>query len=160
MKGHNLLEDLRRIFMRHGLLSQFSEQEPLLIWDRVVGENIRRITAPLYVKSETLYVEVASHVVGQELSLMKELLLRKINGGLGEERLKDIKFKIGKRKQQKQDRSSIEGVSLSAEEQHNIEQIVATVADARLKEALKAFMVTIKKVEKVREQVEKRQDRQ
>jgi len=152
VKGSNLLEELRQIFVRHGLSSQFSEQQPLLIWDRVVGENIRRITAPLYVRSSVLYVETPSHVVSQELSLMKELLLRKLNEALGEERLKDIKFKVGKIKHYKQEGSSLEGVSLSVEEQEKIKQIVAKVEDAKLKEALERFMVTMKKVEKVREQ--------
>ncbi len=149
---------LRQIFTRHGLAEEFQEQEPLFLWEEAVGERIARLASPLRVREGILFVEVKSHVLAQELSLLKEDYIRKLNRLLGEERVRDIRFRVGigvglegegaPRAQEPPPR--LEEVSLNPEEQEEIDGLVREIEDERLKEALRAFFLTERRIERLR----------
>lgn len=147
------MEVLRRIFTAHGLGEEFREQEPLFLWEEAVGEQIARLTAPLRVREGIIFVEVSSHVLVQELSMLKEEYIRKINELLGEARVRDIRFRVGQTlRQQEEEAIKLEEVLLSAEEQEEINHLVSDVEDERLREALRAFFITERRIEKLREE--------
>jgi hypothetical protein len=147
---------LRRIFTAHGLAEEFREQEPLFLWEKAVGEQVARLAKPLRVREGTIFVEVESHVLAQELNMLKEEYIRKINDLLGEERVRDIRFRVGgplrERVGATQASPLLEEVPLSAEEQEEIEHLVSDVEDKRLREALRAFFITERRIERVREE--------
>jgi len=146
---------LRRIFTTHGLAGEFHEQEPLFLWEEAVGEQIARLTTPLRVREGTIFVEVQSHVHAQELSMLKERYIKKINELLGEERVRDIRFRIsagGVLRGEGKEPVELEEVPLSAEEQEEIVHLVSDVEDARLREALRAFFITERRIEHLREE--------
>jgi len=149
-----ILEVLRRIFTAHGLAGEFHEQEPLFLWEEAVGEQIARLTTPLRVREGIIFVEVQNHVLAQELNMLKEEYIKKLNELLGEERVRDIRFRIGRggvlREQEEEVR--LEEVPLSAAEQEEIEHLVSDVEDERLREALRAFFITERRIEHLREE--------
>ncbi len=71
MREHHLLE---------GLLSgpAWEEQQAVLRWRAVVGENLARLARPLYVEKGTLHLAVTSPVVATELRLWTEELLNRL----------------------------------------------------------------------------------
>ena len=146
---------LRQIFTSHGLAEEFREQEPLFLWEEAVGEQVARLTVPLRVREGTIFVEVQSHVIAQELSMLKEGYIRKINNLLGEERVRDIRFRVGAGgvlRQREEEAIRLEEVPLSAEEQEEIEHLVSDVEDGRLREALRRFFITERRIERLREE--------
>jgi rubrerythrin len=144
---------LRRIFTAHGLGEEFHEQEPLFLWEEAVGERIARLTTPLRVREGIIFVEVSSHVLAQELSMLKEEYIRKINELLGEERVRDIRFRVGQALRQREEEAiKLEEVPLSAAEQEEIAHLVSDVEDERLREALRAFFITERRIERLREE--------
>ncbi len=94
-EGAITLRDIRTLFERLGLAESFHEQEPLLLWPQVAGSQISRLTRPLRVRQGVLYVEAANHAVAQQLSLLKDAYLSKLNALLGEPRLRDLRFRVG-----------------------------------------------------------------
>ncbi len=153
------LREIREIFARYGLAEQFREQEPLFYWEEAVGERLARIARPSRVHKGTLYVEVTSPVQARELELLKERIIKRLNERLGEERIKELRFRAtgiiepserpgpGPRT-----RVRVEEVPLSAEEREEIEQLVSGVEDERLREALRALLITERRIAKLREE--------
>ena len=64
-------------------------------WDRAVGETIARNAQPAAFRGSTLVVKVSSSVWRQELRYLKSTIIDKINAALGQECVKEIKFKVG-----------------------------------------------------------------
>ena len=93
--SHISLSDLRAFFRKQGLADDFAEQAPMLVWFRIAGEQMNRLTRPLRVRGDTLYVEVANSVVAQQLNLLKDDYLERINARLRERQLSDLRFRVG-----------------------------------------------------------------
>lgn len=149
-----LLGTLREIFAHHGLAEEFREQEPLFLWEDAVGERIARLASPLRVREGIVFVEVKSHVLAQELSLLKEEYIRKLNRLLGEERVRDIRFRVGASaagaELEAESPPRLEEIQLSPKELDEIEHLVSDLEDSRLKEALRAFFIKERRIEKAR----------
>jgi len=65
------------------------------VWKSVVGQPISDNAKPFAVKGSLLLVHVSSSVWLHQLQFLKTDLLEKLNHGLKNERIEDIKFKIG-----------------------------------------------------------------
>jgi hypothetical protein len=143
------MKELESIFIRHGLKEEFEVQRPLFIWREVVGESISRITLPLIVRDGVIQVMVESPVVSHELNLLKEKYIKRINERLGEERIVDIRFRIG-RLRPKERKLKPDEVSLSQSDYEEIESIVAGVEDKKLRDSLRGLIIAAWKLRKVR----------
>ena len=62
------------------------------IWDEVVGKNISKNTEATDVKHGVLVVKVSNSAWRQELLFKKEEILEKINGRIGNNLIRDIRF--------------------------------------------------------------------
>jgi predicted nucleic acid-binding Zn ribbon protein len=143
------LSEIHQIFFRHGLGEEFFEQEPAIIWAAVVGARIARLTQPIWVRDGVLFVEVFSHAAQQELSFLQEEFKQKLNQALGEERVSEIRFRVGPRPE---DGGSLKPpeAALAPAELAEIDAAVSTVESPALRDALAAWMAAVKKREKVR----------
>jgi predicted nucleic acid-binding Zn ribbon protein len=65
------------------------------VWEKAVGPPISDNAKPFAVNGALLLVHVSSSVWLHQLRFLKTELLEKLNHGLKNERIKDIKFKIG-----------------------------------------------------------------
>jgi len=75
----DLLGDLLE---RQGLATQIRRMGALDAWKEAVGEKIARVTRARAVAASTLFVEVRSSAWLNELSLMKDALLERVNAAL------------------------------------------------------------------------------
>jgi len=79
------LTDQRQLYWlqnlaRHwGLGDVLTGQRALLYWATAVGPRVAQFTRPLYVDGTTLHIAVASSVVANELRMMEETLLRRLD---------------------------------------------------------------------------------
>lgn len=54
-------------------------------WEKIAGKAISKRTRKVYIKNRTLYVELSSAVVRNELMMMKETLLERVNENAGKD---------------------------------------------------------------------------
>ena len=66
----------------------------LLAWSRVVGEPLSRLTWPLAFKDGVLWVGTGDHVLAHQLAYQRGTLVRRINRELGEDRVREIRFRV------------------------------------------------------------------
>jgi predicted nucleic acid-binding Zn ribbon protein len=62
-------------------------------WEDIAGKEIAKRSRPQKFVRKTLYVSVTSSTWANELSLMSEELIKKINSFAGEEVVKTVRFK-------------------------------------------------------------------
>jgi len=77
-----------------GIKKGIERQRAIVIWDKVVGRDIRKHTKPRYVRGKKIWVDVDDPIWIQQLSFLKSKILKKLNIELGEERIVDIIFKL------------------------------------------------------------------
>jgi hypothetical protein len=146
------LETIREIFQRNGLGEEFREQEPLLFWSRVAGEPLARLTDPMRVSQGVLYIEVNNHVIAQELSLMKDAYIKKINELLGESRVQDIRFRVRTNSpSQTMTPPDESGIQLSLLEREEMERVLDELEDPQLREAFAGLMNALAVADRARQ---------
>lgn len=62
-------------------------------WEEIVGAEICKKAKPERITRGILYISVTTSTWANELSLMSEQLIKKINSFIGEEVVKNIRFK-------------------------------------------------------------------
>ena len=67
----------------------------LSLWSKVVDEKIGKQTEAVKIRNRTLYVSTRSPAWAQELSFLKDKIIKKFNEQAGEEAIQDIKFRGG-----------------------------------------------------------------
>ena len=77
-----------------GIKKGIERQRTLLLWDEVVGKEIREHTSPRYVRGKKLWVDVDDPIWIQQISFLKSKILEKLNKKLEGERIVDIIFKL------------------------------------------------------------------
>ncbi len=113
-------------------------------WKEIVGEPISLHTQPYAIRNRILFVEVSHSTWMQQLQFLKPSLLGKINAYLGESRIEDIRFKVGKipamvtrvpeRKEKSQE-------SLSRKTTDQIERLLRNISDAEVRKGFKELFL-------------------
>lgn len=143
---------LEKVLAKYGLLEQYREQEPALIWDRLMGERVSRLARPIWVHEGVLFVAVPNHVVQHEFSLMREEFRKRLNSALGAERVKEIRFRVESFPKPRS-ALSLDAIELSPEEERAIEQVVQDISDPGLRSVMTQLMRKAKKMEKARQKL-------
>lgn len=169
------LGELAQLFARWGLAEEFREQLPLFLWEEAVGPKLAQLTRPLRVREGVLFIEVQSPVLAQELELLKERYLKRLNELLRtrwpQDRsrpspVEDLRFRVSglisdseqarepKGQPQPQGRPpSLEEVELTPEELARIDELTGEIEDGRLRAALRRLLVTEWRISKLRERL-------
>jgi len=86
---------LDRLTNRMGIAARLEKEKAVVLWEEAVGKNIARRARAMSVRNEILFVTVQNSVWLQELALLKEGIIEKINSLVGRQVIKDIVFRIG-----------------------------------------------------------------
>lgn len=143
---------IEKILRKYGLLEQYREQEPALVWERAVSEKIARLAQPIWVHKGVLFVAVPNHIVQHEFTLMREEFKKKLNAVLGAERVKEIRFTVENFPKPRA-APSLDQIKLTPAEEREIEQLVSEVPDQALRATLIRLMKTAKRLERARQQL-------
>ncbi len=65
------------------------------VWNSVVGEAIARQAQPQQMRAMVLWVTVTNSTWMQQLEFMKRQIIERINQRIGEQVIRDIRFRIG-----------------------------------------------------------------
>lgn len=81
------------VLKQYGLDIKLRKFEALNVWEKVVGEQIAKVTKPERIERDVLYVRVKKAVWRNELVFLKKEIIKKINKELEEEIVKEIVFR-------------------------------------------------------------------
>lgn len=90
-KVSNIIDKVMRNL---GLTKRYNEQKAVLIWDKVVGQQVLEKTKPLYARNGKLVVEVENSAWMNELGFLKPKIITKLNKELKDWIIEDIIFLI------------------------------------------------------------------
>ncbi len=80
-------------FMRQeGLETPFNQYRLIESWKEVMGQGIAQYTGDIFIKNQTLYVQIKSSVLKQELSMSRASLTRRLNEHIKAQVITDITF--------------------------------------------------------------------
>ncbi len=91
-KAGNILD---RLTQKMGIAARLEQEKAVVLWEEAVGKSVARRAKATSVRGGILFVRVENSTWLQELALLKEGIIEKLNGLIGSEIVKDIVFKIG-----------------------------------------------------------------
>jgi hypothetical protein len=83
-------ERLQNFQLEHGVKAQQS----LSLWERVAGPTVAAVTVADGIRNGTLYVLTRSSAWSQELSMLREPLIARINAELERDVVQEIRFQV------------------------------------------------------------------
>ena len=136
---------LKGILRKHNIFFDSEEQRLLEVWQKAVGPQISVQTRPDRLKRNTLFIKVSSSVWMQQLHILKQEIIEKINQLLGKELIKNIHFSIGEIPSTMPTNSysssfSPDSYPLKEKDKRLIEKSISSVEDQELKEILRRVM--------------------
>lgn len=85
------LGDVLKDFIQSGRLEKgLDKVNAKEAWDKVMGNAISKYTTDIKLDRETLYVQLSSSVLREELSYGKEKILKLLNEEIGKELIKKL----------------------------------------------------------------------
>ena len=72
---------------------KLAEIEAVNSWETVIGKQIARATSSIFIKDETLHLQLKSSIIRHELLMMRTDIIRTINKNAGFELIKSIVLK-------------------------------------------------------------------
>jgi hypothetical protein len=131
------LSNITVLMKRQGLSDEFKEQLPLLLWPQIAGTQMTKLTEAVRVRQGILYLEATNHVVAQQLTLLKDAYIKKLNEALEDDVISDLRFRVAGKKQstispQLDDRSLLEIEKLDS--------ILDEIEDDKLRASIESMM--------------------
>lgn len=81
------IEPIRKLIFQYlrqeGLEGPLNERRLLDSWAELMGPQIASCTQDLYIRNQTLHVQLSSAVLRHELFMTRELIVRKLNQHVG-----------------------------------------------------------------------------
>jgi predicted nucleic acid-binding Zn ribbon protein len=93
MKKHQtqLLKDVLQEFIHNeGLEGKLLETRVLMLWDELLGLTVSRVTRKKYISHRKLFVQLDSSIVRQQLFMMRNEIVEKLNQQAGEKVIDEL----------------------------------------------------------------------
>ena len=94
---------LKRLTSRMGIDTRLEMEKAVVLWEEVVGAKVARRAKAEAVRGGILFVRVVNSTWMQELSLLKEGIIEKLNAIMEGDIVKDIVFRVGMANKEKVD---------------------------------------------------------
>jgi len=133
------------VLRKNNLWKDYCDQQALLFWSKVCGKSIATLTRTQRFSRGTLWVEAASPSIAQDLSLLSDRYIERINELAGKDIVKRIRFVPGRfTRAQPISKSSR---MLLASDYADANALFTQVADPGLRESFERFYLTVRKQE-------------
>ena len=86
-------EAIRAYLKESKLEKPLKERQLISTWESLLGKSIARATRDIYIKNGKLYVFLTSSVIRNELYMLQDEIIRKLNESAGEELLSGMVLK-------------------------------------------------------------------
>ena len=88
------IAEVIRAFLKESRLEKpMKERQLVNSWESLLGKSVARSTSKIYLKDGRLFVHLESSVVKNELFMLQDEIIRKLNDAAGEELVKEIVFR-------------------------------------------------------------------
>lgn len=87
---------LARMTSRMGISARLEREKAVVLWEEAVGATIARRAGAVSIRGGLLFVVVENSTWLQELALMKESIIAKLNALVGKPVVEDIIYRIGR----------------------------------------------------------------
>lgn len=94
---------LKRLTTKMGIETRLEMEKAVVLWEEVVGAKVARRARAEAVRGGILFVRVANSTWLQELSLLKEGIIERLNSLLEAQVVEDIVFRVGTASKEKTD---------------------------------------------------------
>ena len=91
-KPQLISEVLKRFMRDEGLETPLLQKRIIDSWDEVAGEVVARYTQEKFIKNQTLMVKITNPALRSDISMMRSLLVQRLNAKVGTFVISDIKF--------------------------------------------------------------------
>lgn len=88
----SLSDLLQTVLRKEGFETPLLQRRLIASWDAVVGPMISRYTSDKFIKNQTLFVKINNPALRQDLSMMRQKLVQRLNSQVGSFIISDIKF--------------------------------------------------------------------
>lgn len=88
----SLSDLLQMVLRKEGFETPLLQRRLVASWDGVVGPTISRYTSDKFIKNQTLFVKINNPALRQDLSMMRQKLVQRLNSQVGSFIISDIKF--------------------------------------------------------------------
>lgn len=88
----SLSDLLQMVLRKEGFETPLLQRRLIASWDTVVGSTISRYTGDKFIKNQTLFVKINNPALRQDLSMMRQKLVQRLNSQVGSFIISDIKF--------------------------------------------------------------------
>jgi predicted nucleic acid-binding Zn ribbon protein len=92
-KTISLAEAMQDYIKEMNLEGKLNEVHLIGSWEEIVGKAIASRTSKIYIRDQILYIHLTSSVVRNELFMLRQVLLEKLNEKAGSEVIKEIVLK-------------------------------------------------------------------
>ena len=89
----NISEIISMILKKNGLDNKLAEVRAIRAWEELLGRTVARYTRNLVIKDKTLYVSLNSSIVRNELLMIRDELIKRLNEKAGKQLIEKIVFK-------------------------------------------------------------------
>ncbi len=86
-------EVLKEFLRENNIDVRLKERELVESWEEMVGRTINRATKNIYIRDRKLFVVLSSSVVRNELYMLKDEIVRKLNERIGEQIITELVLK-------------------------------------------------------------------
>lgn len=82
---------LMSLLRQQGLETPLLQRRAVEVWDAVVGKAASRCTKEKFIKDQTLFVKISNPALRQDLSMMRQQLVRRVNAAVGTAVVSDVR---------------------------------------------------------------------
>lgn len=90
-KQTQMIGDVIREFLRNSELNKkVQETQVINYWHEMMGKNISDATKSIYIINQTLYIQIYSSIIRNELFMLREKIRERLNKKVGFDLIKKI----------------------------------------------------------------------
>ena len=83
---------LMQYLREEGLETPLNQYRVIASWTDVMGQGIARYTGNIFIRNQTLYVQIGSAMLKQDLMMARTNLVNKLNEHVGAQVITDVQF--------------------------------------------------------------------
>ena len=83
---------LNHFLRNEGLETPLLQRRLINAWEEIAGKTVARYTQEKFIKNQTLFVKIINPALKADLTMMRSVLIRKLNAYVGSMLIADIKF--------------------------------------------------------------------
>ena len=82
---------LQQLLREEGLETPLQQKRLIESWETVTGSIVARYTTEKFIQNQTLYVKIVNPALRQDLAMMRQQLVKRLNEQVGSFIISDIK---------------------------------------------------------------------